>query len=32
LIGAATELRDQGTYGYATLSAAGRAAINDAFR
>jgi 2-methylisocitrate lyase-like PEP mutase family enzyme len=31
LVAAATELRDQGTYGYTKLSAAGRAAINDAF-
>ena len=32
LVAAATELRDQGTYGYATLAAAGRAATGDAFR
>jgi 2-methylisocitrate lyase-like PEP mutase family enzyme len=31
LVGAATELRDQGTYGYLTRSAAGRNAIRDAF-
>jgi hypothetical protein len=31
LVSAATELRDQGTYGYLAASAVGRAAVGSAF-
>jgi len=32
MVQAATELREQGTYGYASLAAVGRAAAMEAFK